>query len=419
MDIFRFFDKTSARDEAYRGAGDRTAGPRLNSSRKHPLVLMVNSRPPHATDPVTGALSRKFTKRPPPTPIEQSENKRPSDASGHIPCLYSHISTENRGPKQLQPLPPVVLGEKTRASIQELCQDEKRSNIEQPALSADEAKFTTGRKRSAHILATSVHELAQKVGIENLGFLTLTFAHHIVDPKLAQKRLNSLLSHVIKPRYGDYVGVMERQKSSRIHYHMLVVVGKDIRTGFNFDAVDKQDYSSANSNIRTEWYFWRMTAKKYGFGRTELMPVKSSAIAIARYIGKYISKSLEGTNSAHLQDLDKGVRLVRYSKGARAGTTRFTWVSNGAESWRRSVSIFADLVADHFGVCDPDISDLKILLGPRWAYNYRGYILAISDMFETIERQFPDDICKKTFFPQIIKNIKEHFNVGDFIQARS
>jgi len=337
-----------------------------------------------------------------------------------IPCLYSHISIEIPKEKPPQPSPPLVMSEKLRLIIQEACQEDKRSEFEQPSLSSEEAKFTTGRKRSAHILATSVNELSKKVGIENLGFLTLTFAEHILDPKEAQKRLNSLLTNVIKKRYGDYVGVMERQKSGRIHYHLLVVVGKDIRSGFDFDQVVKhRNYSSANSAIRSEWFFWRTSAKKYGFGRTELMPVKSSSIAIARYIGKYISKSLQGTNDSKTQELDKGVRLVRYSQGARAGTTRFSWATTRSELWRRAVGVFADMVADHYGLIDPEISDLKHLLGPRWAYNYRGYILAISDFFTSFEANGYPEEMKEHFYPQLIQYIKNEFNVSDYILARS
>lgn len=350
----------------------------------------------------------------------QATDPRSTVSGGDLPCLYSHISIESPTGKVLKPASDVTLSEKSLSLIQEAFQHENLEEFEEPKLSSEEAKFTTGRKRSAHILATSVHELSHKVGIENLGFLTLTFADHITCPKEAQKRLNSLLTNVIKKRYGDYVGVMERQKSGRIHYHLLVVVGKDIRTGFDFDqVVNHRNYSSANSNIRSEWFFWRTTAKKYGFGRTELMPVKSSSIAIARYIGKYISKSLQGTNESNSQNIDRGVRLVRYSNGARAGTTRFSWYSNGSQCWRRSVCVFAEMVAEHYGLIDPDISDLKHLLGPRWAYNYRGYILAISDFFTSFERNGYSEEMKEHFYPQLVEYIKTEFNVSNYLKARS
>ena len=233
--------------------------------------------------------------------------------------------------------------------------------------------LSTQHRKSAFVLKASILKLADTFGIECLGFLTLTFSQNITCPKEAQRRLNSLISNVIKQRYLEYLGVMERQKSGRIHYHLLVVLSVDIRTGFDFAAIANQDYSSANSSLRKEWSFWRMTSKKYGFGRTELMPVKSNIEAMAKYVGKYISKHVE----VRLPQ-DKGVRLVRYSKGARAGTTRFMFNSEGSTEWRRKVATFAEIVKSHHpGEEITGLSDLTRVLGKRWAYHHRDYILAL------------------------------------------
>ena len=152
------------------------------------------------------------------------------------------------------------------------------------------AKLSTQHRKSAFILKESVQHLADKYPLENLGFLTLTFAQHTICPKEAQRRLNSLITHVVKPRYHEYLGVFERMKSGRIHYHLLVVLDCDIRTGMDFKEVKNRNYSSANLNLRKEWAFLRFTVKKYGFGRTELLPVKSNIEAMAKYVGKYIAK---------------------------------------------------------------------------------------------------------------------------------
>lgn len=235
------------------------------------------------------------------------------------------------------------------------------------------AKLSTQHRKSAFILKESVQQLCDTHGIERVGFLTLTFRHHITKSKEAQRRLNSLLSNVIKPRYRDYVGVMERMKSGRIHYHLLVVLDSDIRTGFDFDGIENHDYRSASPALRSEWAFWRKTAPLYGFGRTELLPIKSSTEAIAKYVGKYIAKHIEARNLE-----DKGARLVRYSQGARAGTTRFQFQSLGSAHWRRKVAIFAQIVQ----TLNPDVrvselADLSIVLGKRWAYHHRDFILAL------------------------------------------
>jgi hypothetical protein len=215
--------------------------------------------------------------------------------------------------------------------------------------------------------------LAHKYGVEHLGFLTLTFADHVTCPREAQRRLNSLITRVIKIRYLDYVGVMERQKSGRIHYHLLVALHSDIRTGFDFPAIARLDYTSASPSLRSEWAFWRSTARKYRFGRTELLPIKSTIEAMAKYVGKYISKHIESRNPE-----DKGVRLVRYSKGSRAGTTRFQFQTPGSQEWRRKLATFAQIVQDsHPEEKITQLSDLTRVLGKRWAYRHRDYILAI------------------------------------------
>lgn len=204
-----------------------------------------------------------------------------------------------------------------------------------------------------------------------VGFLTLTFADHVTDVKEASKRFNSLASNVLNGRYADWVRVLERQKSERIHYHLLVALRDDIRTGVDFEGLARRDYSTAGKVLRGEWAFWRSTARKYRFGRTELLPIKSSEEAIGRYVGKYISKHLEARKEA-----DKGARLVAYSSGARMAVTRFSWTSSGAQEWRRKVRIFAWMMWETQGI-PPTMNGLRSGLGPRWAYRWREFILTL------------------------------------------
>jgi len=249
-----------------------------------------------------------------------------------------------------------------------------------------EIELSTSNRKTAHVLASSVKLMCDKYGIENVAFLTLTFRQHVTEPKEAQRRLNALFTGVIKKRYGDYVGVFERQKSGRIHYHLLVSVGFDVRTGFDFAAVKKQDYRSASHALRKEWAYWRKTAPNYGFGRTELMPIQSTAEGIGRYVGKYIGKNIVNRGANHVlngadEHKDRGVRLVRYSNGVRAGTTRFMFVSKGSESWRRKVALFAQIVSyQSGGVCVDSLDDLKEICGTRWAYNHRDFIAGLPDL---------------------------------------
>lgn len=216
--------------------------------------------------------------------------------------------------------------------------------------------------------------MAQKWGLCFLGFLTLTFADHVTDIREAQRRFKSFQTGILHDRYAAHIWVMERCKSGRIHFHLLVVLQADIRTGFDFDAVKNDDYKSANPAIRSEWTFLRKTAKKYGFGRTELLPIKSTAEGIARYVGKYIGKHMKAR-----KEEDKGARLVGYSNSGRMATTRFTWTTPRAAAWRYKVGLFASMVCQTHGYPVPSFRALKACLGPRWAYEHRDFIMDLPD----------------------------------------
>ena len=233
---------------------------------------------------------------------------------------------------------------------------------------ADEL-FPPGSRRTAFALQLNVQAMCEQFGIENVGFLTLTFAQHITDPKVAQKRMNSLTTGVLRPRYGNCIRVIERQKSGRIHYHLLVNVGADIRTGADFNEFARGIYKSASPRLRCEWAFWRKTAKLYGFGRTELMPVKSTTEAIGRYVGKYIAKHL---NLRQMRD--KGVRLVSYT-GGKTASTRFAWASKGSRSWRRKLAAFVQMLHQTGSISSPTTESMARVFGPRWVWKWRDSIM--------------------------------------------
>lgn len=300
-----------------------------------------------------------------------------------FPCLNTHISTDQA---------PASTGE---------------------SLEIPEVQYSRGRQKTAFILSESVQKLCRLHGVDRVAFLTLTFPDHVVDPREAQKRLNSLLTHVVKPRYGEYTGVLERQKSGRIHYHLLVTMPFDCRTGADFDAFSRHDYRTASKALRHEWRFWRKTSRKYGFGRTELMPIKSTEEAISRYVGKYISKSITATNEAKTVDIDKGVRLVRYSSGARAGTSHFTFVSKKSHSYRNALMYLVQIINSQLGFSIREIDELKYIFGPRWQYAFRFAIADMALVIASLDENLIDlskiDFCeifqfKKSFNHYVLLN---------------
>jgi hypothetical protein len=237
-------------------------------------------------------------------------------------------------------------------------------------------------------LAAEIQNLAKDFGIEKLGFLTLTFADHLTCIREAQRRFNSLNTHVIRKRYKRAIGCWERQASGRIHFHLVIVLDQDIRTGFDFEDVGRGRYGSACRFLKDEWRLWRETAPSYGFGRTELLPVKSTAEGIARYVGKYVSKHV----GQRLQE-DKGSRVVRFigfKAGDRRCSSRFSWNTDNAWLWRHKLKAWA---------ARQDIEDtdqLKALFGPRWAHFLAPTILAmpIEDCFPSQTAAMKASACE-------------------------
>ena len=210
--------------------------------------------------------------------------------------------------------------------------------------------------------------LAEVYGIQNIGFLTLTFADHVTDAREASRRFKNLSRRVLG-RYREWIRVLERQKSKRVHFHLLVVLSDDIRTGASFEEFEKGVYRSANGKLRSEWAFWRKAAPSYGFGRTELLPVKSSQEAIAKYVGKYVSKHV----GQRIEE-DKGVRLVAYSRGANNSNCKFSWASPGAKNHRRKLAFLGKALG-----YSPSTyaEEFRRDFGSRWAYHLGPWLAAI------------------------------------------
>jgi hypothetical protein len=232
----------------------------------------------------------------------------------------------------------------------------------------ERVKFPAAVLRTAYALQVNVEAAVERWSLERTGFLTLTFADHVTCPREAQRRMNSLSTNVLKPRYGEAIRVIERQESGRIHYHLLVRVGADIRTAFDFAAVKKKDYRSASLALRSEWAFWRRTAKLYGFGRTEMLPIISTAAAVGRYVGKYISKHFQAR-----EERDKGVRLVSYI-GPRVATVKFAWAGPRGVIWRRGLEALVRALAAAGQIDAPSTEAMRRRYGRRWAWDWRDTI---------------------------------------------
>lgn len=238
----------------------------------------------------------------------------------------------------------------------------------------------------------NIESLIETYGIDNCAFVTLTFPDHVTDPREASRRFNSLNTGVLKQYINGYVGVYELHKSGRIHFHFVVNLGFDCRTGFDFDAVANRDYRSVCRSLRTLWAQWRERLPKYGFGRFQVVPIKGGSRGIARYVSKYLGKSVSTRKPEH-----KGFRLIRSSRSNahewKRANSNFSFVSKGSRQWRECLKQWflksRDWLREHSLMKgrvvlakgnETDYSDfLQETLGSKWAFLNRRQILSFAD----------------------------------------
>lgn len=227
------------------------------------------------------------------------------------------------------------------------------------------------------IYATLHHYLCGPYySIERIGFLTITFPKTVITPKEASRRFNSFRTHFLCDYVKTYIKVTEPHKDKRPHYHLLIVLPTDIRTGFDWEAfraskleymengrsseflkLSRQYSQSAAPFLRRFWSSLRKAAKAHKLGRTEILPIHSEAEAAVRYVGKYIEKGV-----VHRTGAWRGVRLVSCARSLeRAASCRFAWVKSGAR-WREFVSqVAARLQID-------DFEGFSSQFGSSWAF---------------------------------------------------
>jgi len=222
--------------------------------------------------------------------------------------------------------------------------------------------FSAYHLKQAFTLEQNVFKFVQTYGLSNVGFLTLTFPDNVVDNKEAQKRYRSLETNFLCKLFGERLTVKERQKRGAWHYHILLDCKTDIRTGFDFDAIERRDYKSASKDLRVFWSKLRVGLKKYGFGIHELHPIKSNDAAIAKYVGKYLSKHV-GVRD----ERDKNVRLFSCSAGFGKSVTKMAWNNEGSKVWRMKLARLADIL----GLTE---DEMPVKFGPKWNYDLKGLI---------------------------------------------
>jgi len=297
------------------------------------------------------------------------------EGAAALPCLYSNNSIENPA---------------------RICEEDKAKHIESLC-----DLLTPYHKKQAATLKLNVERLIEKEAISpnHVGFLTLTFPDNVVDNKEAYERFRSLNSNFLSqyPEFGHWINTKEQQKRGAWHYHLVVCLKQDIRTGIDFEELKNRKYTSASPYLRKIWKDLREAMPKYGFGRSELQPIRSNAEAMARYIGKYISKHI-----GQRDETSKGVRLVSYSRGWPKNSIKFAWHTKNSAIWRQKVKFFAWMHG-----CQ-ELYQLSEKLGSNWAYRY---LQDIYDVFENIDLVVAGK--DQDYESPVIKNIEKHKNARE------
>ncbi|HEX2879417.1 MAG TPA: hypothetical protein VHO25_07755 [Polyangiaceae bacterium] len=246
-------------------------------------------------------------------------------------------------------------------------------------ISASEAK-------RAFALRQNVEAFTEHYRHECCGLLTLTAREADLPPKEFARIWHRMTRRDLA-WVRSYVRVLEAQRRGSPHYHLLVATPFDLAPGqFDWEALKgaaeaykrrdvaqgraltKRYAQSATEDLRGIWSELREVCEHYGMGRSEMLPFRKEAGAVANYVGKYLEGGL-----SYRRDEWKGARRVEYERREapawkRCGSS-FAWLSSGATAWRMRVRELAGAVGAR------SLSDLRVKLGRRWAYHWRPVIM--------------------------------------------
>jgi len=266
--------------------------------------------------------------------------------------------------------------------------------------------FSPYHKKQAEVIYQNVERFIKKIGIKNVGFLTLTFPDNVKCHKEAARRFKNMNRRLLSVLFGkEWLCVKELQIRGAWHFHLLVNCKKDIRSGLNWDEIHppkgkRPKYSSASPYLRSLWKELRESLPKYQFGRSELLPIRSTAEGCGRYMGKYLSKHNLSKVMSGKKDQYKGMRLFSSSKNTLTSTTKFQWNTDGAKEWRRKLQKFCEMV----GISKEE--DILSVFGSKWAYNLKEYIIMVDTLTPPEIKRIAGVYCVKYEESKHMENVK-------------
>lgn len=262
-------------------------------------------------------------------------------------------------------------------------------------------KFTSYHKKAADTVFANAKRLISQIApsINHVVFFTLTFPDSVKDYKEASKRFRSFNAHYLakSPHFGTWMSVKETTEKGVYHFHMLMVMSGDVRTGFDFEKYDvwlkrrkrktqNKKCPTGSSYLRSIWAEMYDVLPRYGFGQIfTVEPLKSdSPDAMGRYIGKYISKSIESRKSSEL-----GMKRVTYSKDFTRNSPKFSWATPNAKLWRLKYAAFANCLG-----CS-DQYEVALKLGSGHVWRYLDVIMSMDLTEEKNSKPYKDALVVK------------------------
>jgi hypothetical protein len=260
---------------------------------------------------------------------------------------------------------------------------------------------TSAIARKAETLYANLCSLIARVGIERVGFVTLTTADNCTNRKESFRRYRAFDAGLLRPNKIESICVPERQRRGAIHFHLAAAFPWDIRSGFDFTAlrnaaaIKREHYlgggnwtagkldefkrwegiyiKSANQRLRQWWRDVREfneTRESAGFGRCETLPVLSNAAALARYVGAYVTTAVGARQSG-----DKGMRTVRYSLAERTASCRWAWQDGNGRMFRKGVELMEII----HGL---DSLEFERLYTAKWQWRWRRIIRTLGENYD-------------------------------------
>jgi len=170
--------------------------------------------------------------------------------------------------------------------------------------------ITSAEAKRAHSLRLNADAFFNHYGRDICGFLTFSpprGSPAADDPKELARRFDDARKHGGLAWMRSYLRVLEPRRDGSAHHHLGVATPFDLEPdkfnwesfrrcqeqaprhgrppGPDFHRLRKEYVDSAPEQLRECWSELREAGKRFGLGRTEMLPIRTNAEAVAHYVG--------------------------------------------------------------------------------------------------------------------------------------